>query len=59
LREAAITQVEGVRELFVERLGEEGVAQMDALLRALPAGSECLEGRACIADPDTLEAEVA
>jgi DNA-binding MarR family transcriptional regulator len=56
LREAATTQVEGVRELFVERLGEDGIAQMDALLRALPAGAECLESRACIADPDALEA---
>src|SRR4051794_35891328 len=56
LREAAATQVEGVRELFVEKLGEDGVAQMDVLLRALPAGAECLESRACIADPDSLEA---
>ena len=55
LRAAASTQVEGVRELFVERLGQEGVEQMDALLRALPAGSECLESRACLADPDALE----
>jgi DNA-binding MarR family transcriptional regulator len=55
LREAASTQVEGVRELFVERLGEAGVAQMDALLRSLPAGAECLEGRACVADPASLE----
>jgi DNA-binding MarR family transcriptional regulator len=59
LRSAAITQVEGVRELFVERLGQAGVEQMDALLRALPSGDACLEGRACIADPDSLEAEVA
>jgi hypothetical protein len=44
-----------VRELFVEQLGNEGVARMDALLRALPSGSECLESRACIADPDALE----
>jgi DNA-binding MarR family transcriptional regulator len=56
LREAALTQVDGVRELFVERLGKDGVEQMDALLRALPAGSECLESRACLADPDALEA---
>ena len=56
LREAATTQVEGVRELFVEQLGQEGVAQMDALLRALPSGTECVESRACIADPDALEA---
>jgi hypothetical protein len=48
-----------VRELFVEQLGEEGIAQMDALLRSLPSGAECLEGRACVADPDSLEAEVA
>jgi DNA-binding MarR family transcriptional regulator len=56
LREAAATQVEGVRELFVERLGQEGVEQLDALLRALPSGAECTEHRACIADPDALEA---
>jgi DNA-binding MarR family transcriptional regulator len=55
LREATSTHVAGVRELFVELLGNEGVEQMDALLRALPAGSECLEGRACVADPDSLE----
>jgi DNA-binding MarR family transcriptional regulator len=59
LREAAETQVQGVRELFVERLGNEGVEQMDALLRGLPAGEACLESRACIADPESLEAEVA
>jgi DNA-binding MarR family transcriptional regulator len=55
LRSATTTHVEGVRELFVEQLGSEGVAQMDALLRGLPSGSECLESRACIADPDALE----
>ena len=56
LRSATSTHVEGVRELFVERLGEEGVARMDALLRALPAGADCTEHRACIADADALEA---
>jgi DNA-binding MarR family transcriptional regulator len=56
LRAATSTHVAGVRELFVERLGQEGVELMDALLRGLPAGSECLESRACIADPDALEA---
>jgi DNA-binding MarR family transcriptional regulator len=55
LRSATSTHVEGVRELFVEQLGNEGVEQMDALLRALPAGAQCLESRACIADPDALE----
>ena len=55
LREATSTHVSGVRELFVEQLGQEGVAQMDALLRALPSGDQCLEHRACIADPDALE----
>jgi len=54
LREAAATQVDGVRELFVERLGTEGVEQLDALLRALHSGADCLEGRACVADPDSL-----
>jgi DNA-binding MarR family transcriptional regulator len=56
LRAATGTHVEGVRELFVERLGQDGLARMDAMLRSLPAGSECLESRACIADPDALEA---
>ena len=55
LRSATGTHVAGVRELFVERLGQEGVEQMDALLRTLPSGAECLESRACLADPDTLE----
>jgi len=55
LREATSTHVAGVRELFVEQLGQEGVAQMDALLRVLPAGAECTEHRACLADPDALE----
>jgi DNA-binding MarR family transcriptional regulator len=55
LREATSTHVSGVRELFVEQLGNEGVEQMDGLLRALPSGAECLESRACIADPDALE----
>ena len=59
LRAATSTHVAGVRELFVERLGEDGREQMDALLRSLPSGSECLETRACIADPDALETEVA
>src|SRR3954454_6188352 len=31
LREAAGTQLDGVRELFIERLGAEGIAQLDAL----------------------------
>ena len=59
LRSATSTHVAGVRELFVEQLGDEGLEQMDALLRLLPAGAECLEGRACVADPASLETEVA
>jgi DNA-binding MarR family transcriptional regulator len=55
LREAAATQIEGVRELFLEQLGPEGRAQMDELLGRLPHGSCDLEHRACIADPDALE----
>jgi DNA-binding MarR family transcriptional regulator len=55
LRTATGTHIAAVRELFVERLGNDGVEQMDVLLRALPAGAECLESRACIADPDALE----
>jgi DNA-binding MarR family transcriptional regulator len=55
LRAAAGTHLEGVRELFVERLGEDGREQMDALLGLLPSGAECVESRACLADPDSLE----
>ena len=55
LREAAATHLDGVRELFLERLGEEGRAQMDALLAELPRGASCTEHRACLADPDALE----
>src|SRR4051794_18331861 len=55
LREAAATQVEGVRELFLEKLGPEGRERFDALLGRLPAGAECTEHRACLADPDALE----
>lgn len=56
LRAATSTHVAGVRELFVKRLGNERVEQMDALLRSLPAGEACLESRACVADPAALEA---
>ena len=55
LREATSTHVSGVRELFVERLGNEGLEQMDALLRSLPSGADCTEHRACLADPDALQ----
>jgi DNA-binding MarR family transcriptional regulator len=55
LREAAATQLQGVRELFIEQLGEEGLEQMDSLLGRLPQGAECVEQRACLADPDSLE----
>lgn len=55
LREAAATQLDGVRELFIEALGKEGLDQMDALLARLPRGAECTEHRACLADPDALE----
>jgi DNA-binding MarR family transcriptional regulator len=59
LREAATTQLDGVRELFLDKLGADGREQMDALLGRLPRGAECVELRACLADPDALEAEVA
>ncbi|MEA2483535.1 MAG: hypothetical protein QOC55_1482 [Thermoleophilaceae bacterium] len=55
LRAAAGTHLEGVRELFVERLGEDGREQMDSLLGLLPSGAECVESRACLADPESLE----
>jgi DNA-binding MarR family transcriptional regulator len=56
LREAASTHLDAVRELFVARLGSEGREQMDSLLGRLPAGADCTEHRACLADPDSLEA---
>jgi DNA-binding MarR family transcriptional regulator len=56
LREAAGTQLQGVRELFIEQLGKEGLDQLDALLGRLPGGAECVEQRACLADPAELEA---
>src|SRR3954451_3021910 len=55
LRESASTHLDAVRELFAERLGNEGVAQMDALLSALPHGADCTEHRACLADVHSLE----
>src|SRR6478672_6171789 len=55
LREAAGTHLAGVRELFLEKLGDEGREQMDALLSELPSGADCTEHRACLADPDALE----
>src|SRR4051794_8610149 len=50
LREAADTHVDGVRALFLDRLGEQGRKKMDELLSELPGSHEC-DGRACIADP--------
>jgi DNA-binding MarR family transcriptional regulator len=55
LRAAGGTHLDGVRELFVERLGQEGRARMDALLAELPGGADCVKHRACLADPDALE----
>jgi DNA-binding MarR family transcriptional regulator len=55
LREAAATHLDAIRELFLERLGTDGREQMDSLLGRLPHGTECLEHRACLADPDALE----
>lgn len=56
LREAAGTHLEGVRELFLEKLGDDGRAQMDDLLGRLPQGADCTQHRACLADPDSLDA---
>jgi DNA-binding MarR family transcriptional regulator len=51
LREAAGTHLDGVRVLFLERIGPEGRAAMDSLLGQLPGGGDCdLEHRACMAD---------
>lgn len=49
LREATGTHLDGVRELFLERIGPGGRETMDALLRELPGAAEC-ESRACMAD---------
>lgn len=56
LREAAATHLQGVRELFLEKLGDDGRAEMDELLGRLPRGADCVQERACLADPDALEA---
>lgn len=56
LREAADTHLNGVRELFLEKMGDGGRAQMDVLLGKLPGGADCdLEHRACMADLEELE----
>jgi DNA-binding MarR family transcriptional regulator len=57
LREASDTHVDGVRQLFLERIGPEGRAALDELLGQLPGGGDCdLEHRACVADLQGLEA---
>jgi DNA-binding MarR family transcriptional regulator len=56
LREAVGTHLDGVRELFLEKIGAGGRAQMDELLGKLPGGGDCdLEHRACMADVAALE----
>ena|SRR2546423_8092241 len=51
LREAADTHLEGVRELFLEKMGKEGRQALDKVLGKLPGGADCdLELRACMAD---------
>jgi DNA-binding MarR family transcriptional regulator len=53
---AAETHLNGVRELFLARIGPEGRAAMDELLGKLPGGGDCdLEHRACMADPGALK----
>jgi DNA-binding MarR family transcriptional regulator len=60
LREAADTHVEGVRQLFLERIGPEGRAALDGLLGRLPGGGDCdLEHRACMADVTEMPAKTA
>src|SRR4051794_17088740 len=54
LREAAGTHLDGVQELFLDKLGEEGRKKMDELLSQLPGSHEC-DGRACIADPAVVQ----
>jgi DNA-binding MarR family transcriptional regulator len=56
LREATGSHLDGVRELFLEKIGPEGRAAMDELLGKLPGGGDCdLEHRACMADVAALE----
>jgi DNA-binding MarR family transcriptional regulator len=51
LGDAAETHLQGVRELFLEKIGADGRASMDDLLGKLPGGGDCdLEHRACMAD---------
>jgi DNA-binding MarR family transcriptional regulator len=51
LREAMGTHLNGVRALFLERIGPKGRAAMDELLGALPGGADCdMEHRACMAE---------
>jgi DNA-binding MarR family transcriptional regulator len=51
LREATGTHLDGVRVLFLEKIGADGRASMDDLLGKLPGGGDCdLEHRACMAD---------
>jgi DNA-binding MarR family transcriptional regulator len=49
LRDAAGTHLDGVRDLFLDRIGPDGLKRMDALLRELPGSAEC-EQRACLAE---------
>jgi DNA-binding MarR family transcriptional regulator len=56
LHAAASTHLDGVRELFLDRIGSDGRAAMDELLGKLPGGGDCdLEHRACLADPGALK----
>src|SRR5205085_10945058 len=51
LAEATETHLEGVRQLFLAQLGEEGRARLDKLLAKLPGGADCdVEKRACLAE---------
>jgi DNA-binding MarR family transcriptional regulator len=58
LREAAETHLDGVRELFLEKIGERGRERMDDLLGRLAGGADCdMELRACLAEiPGTTKA---
>jgi DNA-binding MarR family transcriptional regulator len=51
LREAAGTHLAGVRELFLERLGDRDRKLLDEFLGRLPGGADCdMELRACLAE---------
>ena len=57
LHDAAQTHLDGVRALFLDRLGDDGRAKLDKLLAKLPGGADCdMEKRACMAEVPATQA---